>query len=307
MALLRNGNRKPVEIMTERSEPKLPKWPFLVSDAALLALALWTSARVGAAGLWPLLLCFAAVALGAWLCIIPFLREYSARLKFAEADALTSAVAQMQNLENIKSRIVEATGRWQGIQDTVNKTLHSAREVSERMTAQTQEFYTFFQRAGDQEKTTLRLELEKMKRAEAEWLQVVVRILDYVYALHHAGVRSGQADLINELTQFQNACRDAARRVGLIPFLAAPNEAFDARIHQVPDTHAKPASDSTIEELLAPGFRFQTQLLRRALVKVAAREKGELPQICPLEGAGAQPDGAKISHQMSSEPLPFQG
>jgi molecular chaperone GrpE (heat shock protein) len=138
------------------------------------------------------------------------------------------------------------------------------------MAAQAQEFSSFFQRASDQEKSTLRLELEKMKRAETEWLQVLVRILDYVHALHNAGVRSGQQELINELAQFQNACRDAARRLGLTAFAPAQNELFDARIHQTPDPQTKPDPGSAIAELLAPGFTFQTQLLRRALVKVAA-------------------------------------
>lgn len=281
--------------MTDRPEPKLTKLPFLLSDLILLALAAWIAWRAdGPAGLWPMVICFGAVALGAWLCAIPFLREYDARIKFAETEALTTAVAQIQNLESIKSRIVDATSHWQAIQETSAKTLQSAREVSERMTAQAQEFYSFFQRAADQEKNTLRLEVDKGKRAEAECLQVLVRILDYVSALHHAGVRSGRPELINELTQFQNACRDAARRIGLIPFSPAQNDLFDARIHQVPDLQAKPESGSPITELLAPGFTFQTQLLRRALVQVAAASKGVLPDGEPVSLHPAETDSEPV-------------
>jgi molecular chaperone GrpE (heat shock protein) len=257
--------------MIDRSPPQLPKWPFLLGDLILLGLASWIAFRSGGpAGLWPQAICLGAVALGAWLCVIPFLREYDARLKFAEAEALTNAVAQIQNLESVKARIVDATAQWQGIQEAAGRTMQSAREVAEQMTAHTQEFQAFFQRANDQEKNTLRLEVDKLKRSEAEWLQVIVRILDFVYALHHAGVRSGQADLISELTQFQNACRDVARRVGLLSFAPGQNDPFDGRIHQVPDPQAKPETGAAITELLAPGFTFQTQLLRRALVKVAA-------------------------------------
>ena len=58
----------------------------------------------------------------------------------------------------------------------------------------------------------VRLEVEKLRRAEGEWLQVLVRVLDHVYALHLGALRSGQPNLIEQLSNFQNACRDAARR-----------------------------------------------------------------------------------------------
>jgi hypothetical protein len=61
------------------------------------------------------------------------------------------------------------------------------------------------QRSG---KNHLRLEIEKLRRGEGEWLQVMVRVLDHVQALHLAGQRSGQRNLIEQLTHFQNSCRD---------------------------------------------------------------------------------------------------
>ena len=89
------------------------------------------------------------------------------------------------------------------------------------------------QRANDSERATLRLEVEKLRRAEADWLQVLVRMLDHVYALHQGALRSGQPMLIEQVGNFQNACRDAARRVGLTPFTANEAEPFDAQRHQL--------------------------------------------------------------------------
>ena len=75
--------------MIERTPPKLVKWPFLLSDLLLLALAAWIAFRhEPSIGLWSMALCLIAVALGAWLCAMPFLREYAAMLAFAEADTL---------------------------------------------------------------------------------------------------------------------------------------------------------------------------------------------------------------------------
>jgi molecular chaperone GrpE (heat shock protein) len=264
--------------MTNHSIPRIAKWPFLVSDAVLLGFAAWTAFQNDPAqGVWPEVLCFGAVALGAWVSVIPFLREYNARLRFAEADSLASVVVKTRDLELIKAKIVEATSQWQGIQEQAGKTLQGAAEINDRMSAMTREFQTFLQQAGDQEKNTLRLEVDKLKRSEMEWLQVLVRIMDYIYALHMAGVRSGQQNLIDELTQFQNACRDAARRMGLVPLVPGEKEGFDERLHQTPDAPVMPPANSPIVEVLATGFTFQAQLLRRALVRVAPSGSGPQP------------------------------
>src|SRR5260221_9461759 len=106
------------------------------------------------------------------------------------------------------------------------------------------------QRANDSEKSNLRLETEKLRRAEAEWVQVVVRMLDHVFALHQAAVVSGKPNLIDQMTQFQSACRDVVRRVGLAPFVATAAEAFDSQRHRSLDGNA-PADDAKIAETLA--------------------------------------------------------
>jgi molecular chaperone GrpE (heat shock protein) len=282
--------------MTDQSCPTIPKWPFVLGDAALLSVAAWIMFRSGAtAGLWPVVICLAAVALGAWLCSIPFLREYEARLRLAEAGLMAASVLKIQNIENVSAQIGSATAQWQSIQEHSARTLQGAREIADQTAVQTKEFQAFFQRANDHEKNTLRLELDKLKRAEADWLQVLVRLLDYVHALHGAGLRSGQERLISELTQFQNACRDAARRVGLIPFAPEINEPFNRQVHQVPDTKAEPDSGSLISEALAPGYTFQAQLLRRALVQVASTS--------PVAEPAPAPAPETASADIPSEPV----
>lgn len=266
--------------MSDRNLPRLPKWPFVLGDLVLVAGAAWAASRhPGPLGLWASLVCLAAVALGAWLCILPFLREYESGVNLAEAGTLADAVAQIKNLENIRSHIVDATGLWSAVQGQAEKTAQNAREVADRVAAQLAEFNAFFQKAGDQEKNTLRLEVEKLRRAEAEWLQVLVRILDFVYALHQAGLRTGQKELIHELTQFQNACRETARRVGLVPLVPATGELFDAKLHQLPDGQSGGPAGARIKEVMATGFTYQAQLLRRALVKVASTEPAGEPSL----------------------------
>ena len=124
------------------------------------------------------------------------------------------------------------------------------------------------QRANDSERATLRLEVEKLRRAEADWLQVLVRMLDHVFALHQGALRSGQPGLIEQLGNFQNACRDAARRVGLTPFTANEAEPFDAQRHQLVEEGAKPPPDAVVAETIAAGYTFQGRLVRPALVRL---------------------------------------
>jgi molecular chaperone GrpE (heat shock protein) len=87
-------------------------------------------------------------------------------------------------------------------------------------------------------------------------------------------LRSGQPGLVEQIGLFQNACRDAARRVGLTPFVAEPAEGFDEQRHQIVNGDPQPTAGALIDETVATGYTFQGKLLRPALVRVLNR-KGE--------------------------------
>src|SRR5439155_23179818 len=125
-------------------------------------------------------------------------------------------------------------------------TAGAARQIAERMGAEVRGFAEFMEKVNDREKATLRLEVEKFRRAETEWLQVLMRMLDHVYALHVGALRSSQPALIEQVGNFQNACREAARRIGLAPFIAAEAEPFDGQRHQLADDTMKPAPGATV-------------------------------------------------------------
>jgi molecular chaperone GrpE (heat shock protein) len=133
-------------------------------------------------------------------------------------------------------------------------------------------FTEFLQKANDTEKAHLRLEVEKLRRAESDWLHIVIRMLDHVFALFQAAVRSGRQDVADQIGHFQHACRDAARRIGVVPLVPTPGEAFDPAMHQLIDEKAQPSKGATIGETLATGYSFQGQLVRRALVALQTEE-----------------------------------
>jgi molecular chaperone GrpE (heat shock protein) len=214
--------------------------------------------------IWGSSLC---LVVGACLGVLPYVLEYRAVCRQWEAATLAEGLTHARHAETVARRIAEATDNWQAIQEQAAKTTAQAREIAERMAAEVRDFTTFLQRANDTEKATLRLEVDKLRRAEGEWLQVLVWILDHVFALYTAGLRSGQPRLIEQLTQFQNHCRDAARRLGVVPFVVAPGESFDPEKHQTPDGQPPPEG-AVVRETLATGITFQGRLVRPAIVAV---------------------------------------
>src|SRR5438128_4113221 len=255
--------------MHDPKAPRIPKWPFFAGDGLLLGMA-WFICLQGPRpmAVWPMALAVLGVAAGAVLGVMPLVLEYRATLKLTEANALTTVVSQVQNLEGIAGQITRATEHWQGAQQSADKTAVSAREIADRMTAEVKGFAEFMERVNDREKATLRLEVEKLRRVETEWLQVLVRMLAHVDALHVWALRSSQPGLIDQVGNFQTACRDAARRVGLTPFTAREAEPFDEQRHQLVDSDSKAASGSTVAETIAAGYTFQGKLLRPALVRL---------------------------------------
>jgi molecular chaperone GrpE (heat shock protein) len=155
-------------------------------------------------------------------------------------------------------------------------------------------------RANDSERATLRLEVEKLRRVEGEWLQVLVRMLDHVYALHQGASRSGQPKLAEQVGSFQMACRDSARRVGLAPFTANEGEPFDAQRHQLVEEGATAPADAVVAETIATGYTFQGRLVRPALVRLRDGEAAvaavttdagpEEQSRLPLEAADTGPE-----------------
>jgi len=203
--------------MSQRTEPRLPKLPFVFADIVLLGVAcliFWRSQAPMTP--WDMFFCAASVALGAVLCVAPFLLEYRAATKLTEADRLADAVLQIENIEIIGRQINHATANWQAAHEQANKSVEAAREIAESITAEARSFSEFLKKSNETEKNHLRLEVDKLRRAESEWLQILVRILDHIFALNQAAVHSGQANLVKQLDQFQNACRDISRRVGLV-------------------------------------------------------------------------------------------
>ncbi len=262
--------------MKDASLWTVPKWPFIAANVTQLVV---TAIVIGKAS-HPItslefVLAIASVMLGALLGCLPFMLEYRATNKLIEINAVSTVAEQLQGLKAYSAQVGAATEQWMQAQEATRinseKTVTAARDIAERMAAEIRDFNEFQSKLNDTEKNALRLEVDKLRRTEGEWLQVVVRMLDHIFALHTAAAHSGQAELAAQIGQFQNACRDAARRVGLTPFEAAAEEKFDSERHRVHGVEQPPA-EGIVAETLASGLTFQSRLIRPALVRL--REAG---------------------------------
>jgi molecular chaperone GrpE (heat shock protein) len=267
--------------------PRVPKWPFLLADLLLLGMAgLIVYQSAAPLLLWHGAVAVGAVALAAWLCVLPFVLEHRAALRLAEAGQLVDSVRLVNNLDLVSEQIDKAATEWQAVQKQAMTSAEVAKAVAEQLSAETQALNQTLRSAQDQDRAHLRLEIEKLRRAEGEWLQIVVRILDHVFALHAAAARSRMANLIEQLGQFQHACRDIVRRAGLTPFVPQPGEVFDARRHRTGDGQGSAPVGSYVAETMAPGYTYQGELLRPALVVVRP------PQAESAEAVAAVSDAA---------------
>jgi molecular chaperone GrpE (heat shock protein) len=122
-------------------------------------------------------------------------------------------------------------------------------------------------------------------------------MLDHVYALAQAGIRSGQPALLEQLSHFQDACRDVARRVGLVPFAPAAGEPFNPEAHQLAEGQPQPPAGARVSETIATGYTYQGQLVRAALVNLQSTE----PAAAHLS-IGEEPAAAEEKDEAHDEP-----
>ena len=172
---------------------------------------------------------------------------------------------------SISANSAAATAQWQDIQTLSTKTVNAAGNIANQIAAEAKGFSEFLTRSNDGEKANLRLEIEKLRRGEKDLLQVVIHLMDHCFALFQAAMASGQPQLIQQIGNYRNACIDATRRVGILPYEAQAGEPFDTERHEIADG-SEPTPGATVERTVAWGYTFQGVGIRRIQVAIAATE-----------------------------------
>lgn len=158
-----------------------PFWPFVLVDVLFVGVALALLELGHRPWLWweaaGLIVCAAA---GSGAFLTPFLLRSAHSQTLAQAQRLADAAAKIQRLDELANQISNSTVQWQAVQDGAAKTAQVAADLAQNMAAEAKAFTEFLQKANDAEKAHLRLEADKLRRSEGEWVEIVVRMLDQV-------------------------------------------------------------------------------------------------------------------------------
>ena len=248
--------------------PQVKKWPFVVGDLVLVGVAGWifVVSNYEPTG-WNLAMIIVCLGLGIFFSVLPFLAEFREESRRFDANQFQSTLEQIRQLESVSDLVAAATDQWKGVQVECDTVVKTAAEVAARSQAETDRLIELTEKADTRERDHLRLEVEKQRRGEREWLEVSVGIMDHVFALHRAAVQSGQTKLIKQIEGFHGACSDICRRVGLSQYDVGSGESFNPEHHKALEGQTIP-ENAVIEETMAPGFSFQGHPIRLPMVSL---------------------------------------
>ena len=267
--------------------PQIRKWPFVVGDLLLIGVAVWifyTNDYAPAGG--DLGMIVACLGLGVFISVLPFMAEFREESRRFDANEFRSTLDQIRQLEGVGDRLDAVTAQWEAVQENCGQVVQAAADLSAKNEAEVERWQRMAQQADTRERDHLRLEVEKLRRGEREWLEVLVGILDHIFALHRAAVQSRQVKLIGQIEAFRNACLEISRRVGLSQYLIDPGEAYNPEIHKIPEGSPCP-ENPVVAETLAPGFSFQGHAVRQPMVALVDRS------LMGSKGADASGETAK--------------
>ena len=256
--------------------PQVKKWPFFVGDLLLVVVAGWilvmSDYQPSGSNLAILVSC---VGLGIFFGVLPFLAEFREESRRFDGTQLKSTLEQIQQLESVGELVSSASVQWQEIQGRCESVVKTAGDLANRTQAETDRLIEITEKADTRERDHLRLEVEKHRRGEREWLEVLVGIMDHVFALHRAAVRSQQTKLIKQIEGFQGACSEICRRVGLSHHVVPAGEVFNEKTHKILEGQEIP-EHAVVGETLAPGYSFQGQPIRLPMVALATAPEGQV-------------------------------
>ncbi len=154
--------------------PRLPKWPFLIGDAALLGAAWLIADRSGQ----PLQADAAYAIAGCGVCAIiagaiPFLSDYARRQDEALDERQRSLEALARTVSAAAEQISIAAGGFNEIAEIAQKNIRHAEQLPQKLHEKIAEFQARLALATDEEKEELEREVAALRSSESERLESI--------------------------------------------------------------------------------------------------------------------------------------
>ena len=157
------------------SSPRPPKWPYLLGDALLLALA----CSVGLSAESPfsplvLSVIFGCVALGCVLAALPYLFDFFAEQRATVLEFQRKLEAQSARLAHDIETLAAAGTQLKAAQEAAAKAVHTADALPYKLQEKIAEFTAQLQQHDDEEKAAMTKELEALRDTEGQRLTALV-------------------------------------------------------------------------------------------------------------------------------------
>lgn len=252
---------------TASTTSSVNKMPFFVADAVLIlaSICILTFAQhpLSGSACWALAV---ILGCGAWIAILPWFQENKNNAALSQLDGLRSVSECIQQMNTFSAGMNSAIASLANVQKMTEASARAASEAENKIMEHSQDFSERLSKAVSYEKSSLQMEIDKLCRVENDWIHTGIGIMDHVLALTHAGIQSGKPEIAEQMRHFRGACLDIAARAGLQPFLPAPTDTYDPEKHLLPPNTPTPEPDTRISRVIAPGFNYQGQLVRKAMV-----------------------------------------
>lgn len=258
--------------------PRLPKWPFLVGDAALLGVAVLIALRSPQPFPAAVVLTIAGcVALAALLGSIPFLSDYAARQDEALDERQRNLEGLTRTLADAAEQISIAANGLHELNDLAQKQLHQAQQLPKQLAAEVQDQDRQLNAAAMKENAALREQLGTLRAAGIAELKAATERLQETAA----ALAKHEAALAKQLDSAQTAM---AKLPGTL------DRARDETVQALDK-----ARIAAVEELVAAGQSLKASLSAAlaAAAPVAATPPPPAPTPKPLpepEPAPAPPE-----------------
>ena len=152
--------------------PRLPKWPFFVSDAILFAIV----ALIAAYGPrpvqgWPLFAAVASGVLGAILFLIPLLADYARKQDEALDERQRALETLSRTVATSAEQISIAANGLHELLELSHRNLKHAEQLPHKLQEKIAEFQQLLATANDEEKEELERELATLRGSDSERLE----------------------------------------------------------------------------------------------------------------------------------------
>jgi outer membrane biosynthesis protein TonB len=149
----------------------MTRWPFFLGDLLLLLIALLVLLTDGPPpGIGAIVVAVVCVAAGIGLLLVPYMLDYEARLRVAEAAVRETTDSQARRLVQTTEQLAHAVSRSQSTEEQAGQALGALEELADKLSAQAEELAQTLSRSSDREQAELKALVDRLTRERDEQL-----------------------------------------------------------------------------------------------------------------------------------------